>query len=217
MKLLHKLLASALLAASVALAPVAATAHSELESSNPSAGEAVEAGRLTISLMFGEDLMTSGDNANVISVQGPAGADNAQWADGCIDSVRGNLMSEAVSLSAPGEYVVNWRAVSADGHPIEGSYEFTLTNTSGFESNTPGLCADSALSENGSQLLPVTEEGAKAQTLFAITPEEGLIGGLVVIVFISVIGAFMLRAQERKREAAELAAKLARDKASGNN
>ncbi|MFM5904350.1 MAG: copper resistance protein CopC [Microbacteriaceae bacterium] len=213
MKLLHKLLTGALVAASVVFAPIAASAHSELESSTPSAGETVEAGQLTIALMFGEALMTTGANANVISVQGPAGPDNAQWADGCIDSVRGNLMSESVSLSAPGDYVVNWRAVSADGHPIEGSYEFTLKNSTGFESNTPGLCADSALTENGTQLLPVTKDQAKAQTLFAITPEEGLIGGLVVIAFISVIGAFMLRAQERKREAAELAAKLAREKA----
>jgi hypothetical protein len=214
MKFTRIFVTATLIAASLLATPLAASAHAELESSTPSAGETVEAGNIQVALMFGEDIMTTSETGNVISVKGPAGPDNAQWADGCIDSIRGPLVSESVSLSLPGTYEVDWRVVSADGHPIEGSYSFTVENTTNFVSQTPGQCENSqiSVSDGDSQLLPVTTDAAKTQQLFAITPEEGLIGGLVVIVFISVIGAFMLRAQERKRESKELAEKLARQK-----
>jgi methionine-rich copper-binding protein CopC len=191
-----------------------ASAHAELESSSPSSGETVEAGNMQVALMFGEDVLTSPESATVISVQGPAGSNNAQWADGCVDSARGALVSESVSLSLPGTYVVDWRAVSTDGHPIEGSFEFTLVNTTNYESQTPGLCETSQISQldGKSQLLPFASDSDKSQPVFSITPEEGLIGGIVVIVVISVIGAFMLRSQERKRDSREHAEKLARQK-----
>ncbi len=191
-----------------------ASAHAELESSSPSSGETVEAGSMQVALLFGEDILSAPDSGNVISVQGPTGSNNAQWSDGCVDSVRGALVSESVSLSLPGTYVVDWRAVSTDGHPIEGSYEFTLVNTTNYESQPPGLCETSQISQldGKSQLLPFASDSDKSQPGFSITPEEGLIGGIVVIAFISVIGAFMLRSQERKRESREHAEKLARQK-----
>jgi methionine-rich copper-binding protein CopC len=199
---------------SLMINPLPASAHADFESSTPAAGETVEAGNIQVALMFGEEMLGTEASGTVISVQGPAGPDNAQWADGCIDSVRGKLVSESVSLSLPGTYVVDWRAVSADGHPVEGTFNFEVVNTTNYESQPPGQCEKSQISEsNGvSQLLPVTDDSAKSQQLLAITPEEGLIGGIVVIAFISVIGAFMLRSQERKRESAEIAEKLARQK-----
>ncbi len=214
MKLIRIFASAALVAAGIFLNPLSASAHADLESTSPSAGETVEAGNIQVALMFGEEMLATAESGNVISVQGPSGPDNKQWADGCIDSVRGKLVSESVSLSLPGTYVVDWRAVSADGHPVEGTFNFTLVNTTNYESQTPGQCDKSQLSEsNGqTQLLPITDDSAKSQQLLAITPEEGLIGGLVVITFISVIGAFMLRSQERKREAKEVAEKIARQK-----
>ncbi len=215
MKFIRILASAALVASGVFLNPLSASAHADLESTSPSAGETVEAGNIQVALMFGEEMLATAKSGTVISVQGPAGPENKQWADGCIDSVRGKLVSESVSLSIPGTYVVDWRAVSADGHPVEGTFNFTLVNTTNYESQPPGQCDSSQISDsNGqSQLLPITDDSAKSQQLLAITPEEGLIGGLVVITFISIIGAFMLRSQERKREARELAAKVARQKA----
>ncbi len=208
-----------LVAASAFFGSSSASAHADLESTSPSSGETVEAGRLTLALKFGEDLMTGEANGNVISVQGPAGPDNAQWADGCVDSVSGGLMMDAIAPSRPGEYVVNWRAVSADGHPVEGSYTFTVVNTKGFESDPPAACESSlisTLSGGDEELLPVTPKGADQQRAWGISPEEGLIGGIVVITLVSVIGAFLLRAQERKRDAQE-AAILAKRRTSNEN
>jgi methionine-rich copper-binding protein CopC len=214
MNIKRKLATLALTLAGVFFVSLPASAHAELESSSPSSGETVEAGNMQVALLFGEDVLSAPDSGNVISVQGPSGSENAQWADGCVDSVRGALVSESVSLSLPGNYVVDWRAVSTDGHPIEGSYEFTLVNTTNYESQPPGLCETSQISQldGKSQLLPFASDSDKSQPAFSITPEEGLIGGIVVIAIISVIGAFMLRSQERKRESREHAEKLARQK-----
>ncbi len=208
MKAFRSVIVLLLVAASALTTSVSASAHADLESTSPSAGETVEAGRITLALKFAEDLLTGDANGNVISVQGPAGPDNAQWADGCVDSVNGGLMMEAIAPSRPGDYVVNWRAVSADGHAVEGSYEFTVVNTTGFESEPPGACDASLIATLGSgeeELLPVTTNAADQQRAWGISPEDGLIGGIVVITIVSVIGAFLLRAQERKREAQEAA------------
>jgi len=214
MKIKRSLATLALTVAGIFFVSLPASAHAELESSSPSSGETVEAGNMQVALLFGEDILTAPDSGNVISVQGPSGSENAQWADGCVDSVRGALVSESVSLSLPGTYVVDWRVVSTDGHPIEGSYEFTLVNTTNYESQPAGQCETSQISQldGKSQLLPTTDGKASSQPVFSITPEEGLIGGVVVIVVISVIGAFMLRSQERNRDSRERAQKTARQK-----
>mgnify|MGYP000036927418 CR=1 FL=1 len=215
MKVIRSAIVLLLVAASALSTSVGASAHADLESTSPSAGETVEAGRITLALKFAEDLMTGEANGNVISVQGPAGPDNAQWADGCLDSVNGDLMMESIAPSRPGDYVVNWRAVSADGHAVEGSYEFTVVNTTGFENEPPAACEGSQISTLGSgeeELLPVTTKAADQQRPWGISPEDGLIGGIVVITIVSVIGAFLLRAQERKREAVEAEARARRSK-----
>jgi copper resistance protein C len=215
MKVIRSAIVLLLVVASALSTSVGASAHADLESTSPSAGETVEAGRITLALKFAEDLMTGEANGNVISVQGPAGPDNAQWADGCLDSVNGGLMMESIAPSRPGDYVVNWRAVSADGHAVEGSYEFTVVNTTGFENEPPAACEGSQISTLGSgeeELLPVTTKAADQQRPWGISPEDGLIGGIVVITIVSVIGAFLLRAQERKREAVEAEARARRSK-----
>ena len=208
MKIIRAVAVLLLVAASAIFGTSIASAHADLESTSPSAGETVEAGQITLALKFGEELLTGESNGNVISVQGPAGPENAQWADGCVDSISGGLMRDVISPSKPGEYVVNWRAVSADGHPIEGEFSFTVVNSTGFESVPPTACDASLISTltgEDPELLPVTQKGAEQQRAWGISPEDGLIGGIVVITIVSVIGAFLLRAQERKREAQDAA------------
>lgn len=208
MRIIRAVAVSLLVASSAIFGASIASAHADLESTSPSAGETVEAGQITLALKFGEELLTGESNGNVISVQGPAGPENAQWADGCVDSISGGLLRDVISPSKPGEYVVNWRAVSADGHPIEGEFSFTVVNSTGFESVPPTACDASLISTltgEDPELLPVTQKGAEQQRAWGISPEDGLIGGIVVITIVSVIGAFLLRAQERKREAQDAA------------
>ena len=48
------------------------------------------------------------------------------YGDGCV-TVDGSSASMPVALGDAGEYTVAYRVVSADGHPIEGSWTFTFT------------------------------------------------------------------------------------------
>lgn len=180
------------------LAPASvAFAHSDLQSTSPLAGETVEAGRIDVTLKFGEELLAGEGSGAVISVFGPLEGESIEHSDGCVDAIRGSLVVEGVSLDQPGTYEVNWRVVSADGHPIEGVYEFTVENTTGYEAAGVGVCENSLLGEPKTTTENTDNTGG-FPTSVPITPEEGLIGGLVVITLMAIGGAFLLRKQERR-------------------
>ena len=171
-----------------------AFAHSDLQSTSPLAGETVEAGRIDVTLKFNEELLTGEGSGAVISVIGPVEAEATEHSDGCVDAIRGSLVVEGVSLEQPGTYEVNWRVVAADGHPLEGLFEFTVENTTGYEAAGVGTCENSLLGEPKT----TNENTGGLPSSVPITPEEGLIGGLVVITLMAVGGAFLLRKQERR-------------------
>ncbi|MEY2674242.1 MAG: hypothetical protein RLZZ514_807 [Actinomycetota bacterium] len=180
------------------LAPASvAFAHSDLQSTSPLAGETVEAGRIDVTLKFNEEILTGEGSGAVISVIGPVEAEAVEHSDGCVDAIRGSLVVEGVSLDQPGTYEVNWRVVSADGHPIEGVYEFKVENTTGYEAAGVGICENSLLGEPKTTT-DNTDNTGGLPTSVPITPEEGLIGGLVVITLMAIGGAFLLRKQERR-------------------
>ncbi|MEY4503280.1 MAG: hypothetical protein RLZZ576_534 [Actinomycetota bacterium] len=166
-----------------------AFAHSDLQSTSPLAGETVEAGRIDVTLKFNEEILSGQGSGAVISVTGPLEGESVEHSDGCVDAIRGSLVIEGVSLDEPGTYEVNWRVVSADGHPIEGVYAFTVENTTGYEAAGVGVCENSLLGEQKT----TSENTGGLPTSVPITPEEGLIGGLVVITLMAIGGAFLLR------------------------
>jgi methionine-rich copper-binding protein CopC len=74
------------------------------------------------------DALLDADTAGIQSrmlVTGPIeGADPLYYGDGCVTIVGPAIEAEA-PLGEPGEYRVDWQAVSVDGHPISGTYSFT--------------------------------------------------------------------------------------------
>ena len=112
-----------------------ALAHDEIVATSPIAGSSVEAGIIDVSVTFNEDIMVTPDNAGeVVQVMGPDGTDSQTWSNGC-STVAGAKVSTQVDLDQPGKYTVNWRSVSNDGHANEGSFDFTLSNSSGHKSS----------------------------------------------------------------------------------
>ena len=125
------------------LAPLAqpAAAHDQLVDSSPGQGQTADAGVLEISLTFAEDLLNLGSGAQII-VTGP---DSEQLINNGCALIEGNIANSPIQLSEPGEYLVGWRVVSGDGHPISGSFSFDLVNETGFapDPNFQGLdCTD---------------------------------------------------------------------------
>ena len=98
-----------------------AFAHAELTGTSPAAESAVaEISEVTITA--NEDLLDIGKNAEgfVIAV---SDEDGAFYGDGCV-TIEGATASMDVTLSLRGTYTVEYRVISDDGHPVEGTFAF---------------------------------------------------------------------------------------------
>lgn len=97
-----------------------AQAHSALVGSTPSADAALDAAPVSVELVFNQEIQTSFANVTVST------ADGTQVGAGD-PSVQGERVSLSTTPQMPsGTYTVGYRVISEDGHPITGSYTFTL-------------------------------------------------------------------------------------------
>jgi len=105
---------------------VSASAHAELEASNPIADSVIGAMPENIELTFGEILMVveGSTEANQVTV---TNADGKR-----VDSKKTVVADRTASVAinqdaAEGVYTVAYRVVSEDGHPIEGAFKFEVS------------------------------------------------------------------------------------------
>lgn len=109
---------TAILAFALAL-PAAALAHSGKLQTTPPDGAMLDAAPGEILMQFdGPMRITS------ITLFGEEGSVPLQSEQGT-DPVT-EYMAEPQAEIAPGEYEVEWRGLSADGHPMEGGFGFTV-------------------------------------------------------------------------------------------
>ena len=104
-----------------------ASAHTSLVSSTPESGAVLNEVPAEVRLKFNEDLLlVDSKNPNRIEVINGIG----QVVSG-MTVVEGPEIFTALDLSfePSGEYSVKYRVVSADGHPVEGEYQFTVAST----------------------------------------------------------------------------------------
>ncbi|MFE3555783.1 copper resistance protein CopC [Streptomyces sp. NPDC059193] len=101
----------------------AAFAHTDLTSSTPADGATLDALPASIGLTFSDDMSREYAKLALTAPDGTAaGAGEPQ--------VDGKSASLAVQPGLPpGTYTVGYRVVSADGHPVSGSYRFTVRET----------------------------------------------------------------------------------------
>lgn len=103
-----------------------AYAHSTLEDSDPADGARVGSSPDLVRLTFDEPIL---DGPNQITVSGP---ENGEWQRDDTLRIEGEVVSaELATLGGAGEYTVDYRVVSLDGHPVSGSVGFTLTEPAG--------------------------------------------------------------------------------------
>ena len=136
--------ASAGVAVAVGLAFLGAPpagAHAELVSATPAPGSTVASVPDEIRLTFDGPPYDYGLGVVVLSPSG-------RHVETGRVSVEGNDVVQPLNpVSDPGTYQVRWRVVSADGHPVSGTYAFVV-NASG-ESAAPGAAADPTTSGSG--------------------------------------------------------------------
>ena len=119
---LPAVLAAAAVALAALLVPASpALAHDELVSSDPSADAVLDALPAQITLSYSADILDS-DGASVIQVTDATGTSLTDGAP----TVSGTVVTQALAGSASGAVTVVWRVVSSDGHPIDGTFSFTV-------------------------------------------------------------------------------------------
>lgn len=114
-----------------ALSAAPASAHDYLVGSSPKADSVqttpIDAVRLTFDDVV-LSLSTTGPSA-LLQVTGPDGA-STHFETGCA-TVSGRDVTAPVDLGGPGKYRVTWQIVSADGHVVSDSIEFTYRPPAG--------------------------------------------------------------------------------------
>jgi copper resistance protein C len=149
---LRRLLTAVLVAAmtvSCALlgAPVAA-AHAVRIACDPADNAVVAAGPQRVSATFNEAMQPEFAAMTVV------GPDGNLWSDGSA-GVSGAVVSVAVKPLGPaGVYTVNYRATSADGHVVNGSWSFVLSKPG------PGAPGPSVTAGTGAPAAPPDASGS---------------------------------------------------------
>jgi copper resistance protein C len=143
-----RLVAACLLFAAIALVATmtagAASAHAARVSTDPTDNASVSAGPAHVSAVFNEPLQTTFAAMTVV------GPDGNLWTSGQ-PQVQGPVVSVGVRPLGPaGNYTVNYRVTSADGHVVSGSWSFRLTAPG---TGTPGPSA--APADDSSRDVPV--------------------------------------------------------------
>jgi methionine-rich copper-binding protein CopC len=96
-----------------------AWAHAELVSSRPAPGESVPATFRQLRLTFNEPL----NDSSQVAIFGEA----FQAVAGVTSAVDGPDLLVTLAAALPvGTYTVQWTAVGADLHPVEGTYQFAV-------------------------------------------------------------------------------------------
>ncbi|MCQ9164901.1 copper resistance CopC family protein [Arthrobacter sp. STN4] len=154
----------------------AAQAHDQLEGTSPADGSTVTAVPARIGLTFNHTPTAIGSE---ILVKDAAGTN---WAEGPVNIVD-NHVTQGVKPGAPaGKYTVEWRIVSSDSHPVEGTFSFTATG---------GASAPAAAS--GPTASAVAAEGSSGPAV-----PWGIIGGAAGILVVIVAGLSIARRQLSK-------------------
>ncbi|MGK5519133.1 copper resistance CopC family protein, partial [Micromonospora sp. URMC 107] len=148
------LVAAALTTAALLLVPAApAAAHNTLRAASPADGERLTTPPTRVTLEFAQRLdpafttiaLTDADRRKV-----PTGAPT-------VDGTKGTVTVD--ETLGEGTYTVAYRIVSADGHPVQGSYRFTVVGVAAAGVSGPGCCRSVGLATPTQQQRGPAEDG----------------------------------------------------------
>ncbi|APX32795.1 hypothetical protein BH708_08745 [Brachybacterium sp. P6-10-X1] len=113
-------LAAALTLGVLTLLPLPAHAHDTLIETDPSDGETLETSPEALTLTYSADILEVSPVVRIDDEDGDTLAEVTPTVDGP------TVTAELEEPLAAGTYTVQWRVVSSDGHPIEGSFTFDV-------------------------------------------------------------------------------------------
>ncbi len=164
-----------------------AQAHSELVSSSPEDGQVLDAPPTEVTLTFNEELLP--DFVNVVATNA-----DGDVTDLVVSGINGPTAVVAWPPQAPGgEWQIDYRVVSPDGHPIDGSITFSYVAESPSPTPTPSTPSPSPTTSSATpepaptsaepspSAVPASESsGPSTGWIIAIVGVGALIGIVVV-------------------------------------
>lgn len=113
-------LCGALLLAALLALPAPAQAHDTLLSSDPEDGATLETSPEEIALTYSADIL---EVSPLVRITDESGTELAE----IVPTVEGPVATATLTEPLPaGTHTVQWRVVSSDGHPIEGTFTLTV-------------------------------------------------------------------------------------------
>ncbi|MEV0318329.1 copper resistance CopC family protein [Streptomyces sp. NPDC050658] len=147
----------------LALAAPQAAAHTDLDSSSPGTGAALAGPPAKVMLTFSDAM---DQKYAKVAVTGPGGASAAEGGP----RVTGKTVTLALKSAVPsGRYTVGYRVVSADGHPVSGSYTFTVKDAKDAKERSPGPTARGSVSTPPAPAADKDDEGTSGTTAVVLT------------------------------------------------
>ena len=175
---------AALLAALLALgAP--AQAHDTLLESDPADGATLETSPEAITLTFSADIL---DVSPLVRITDENGEQLAE----ITPSIDGPVATATLEEPLPaGISTVQWRVVSSDGHPIEGTFEVTVEQDAAAEETTEAPAAESSPAEESApaESAAPAEEGEQATAEAAEEESGSSMTPLLIVLGVAVVGA----------------------------
>lgn len=175
--------------AGVLLATTPAAAHDQLVTTDPADGTTVQALPAQITLTFNEDVLPDA-GATIVDVTDAAGATVAQGAP----AVAGATVTQQLSSPADpnGAYSVAWKVVSSDGHPVSGTFSFTVSGAP-VTTPTPTATPTATPSPTATPAPPAQADGGVPAWVWAI------VGVVVVALLGALVGVLVTRSRAASR------------------
>lgn len=175
---------AALLAALLALG-ASAQAHGTLLESDPADGATLETSPEAITLTFSADVL---EVSPLVRITDESGEQLAE----ITPSVDGPVATATLEEPLPaGTSTVQWRVVSSDGHPIEGTFEVTVEQDAAAEETTEAPAEESSPAEESAPAETTTpaEEDEQAAAEAAEDESGSSMTPLLIVLGVVVVGA----------------------------
>jgi len=166
------------------------SAHSSMIEQFPKGNETISDMPLEVKLSFDEELLDLGSGNSVI-VRNPEGTEITTGPTVLLSS---KISRKLTASTLPGKYSVSYRVVSADGHVVEGEYQFTLRTKS--ESKSPTPIAVPNKSETALPQVITTDHVNHAEGFFLHHRDHIILGSLALLV----IGIWAYASRRKWRE-----------------
>jgi methionine-rich copper-binding protein CopC len=194
------LLAVLLALAAVLLGATRADAHNTLQGTDPADGSTVATPPTHVTLTFDQPAQALGTE---IVVLGPDGSTVSTGTAELVDTT----VAQALAADLPaGDYTVQWRVTSADGHPLSGELTFTASAASATAApETPDPTTTTMTEATEEPVAPSADATPSEQEQLAEDEDAGLEAGVIVAIVVAVLAAaavtvFVVRERRRSRD-----------------